>query len=76
MLLFIGKFILLYIFCSFAYYLFKVAYYNIGKKLALSTSEGTKANWVANVFIKNGTKLTDGDYFMVAIVSALWLLLR
>ncbi|MFT3655717.1 hypothetical protein DALLNEIH_02142 [Bacillus sp. B01(2024)] len=76
MLLFIGKFILLFLFCTLVYYLFKVVYYNVGKKVALNASEGTKANWVANVLIKNGTKLTDGDYFMVAVVTTLWLMIH
>ncbi|AMR49248.1 MULTISPECIES: hypothetical protein [Bacillus amyloliquefaciens group] len=76
MILFIGKFMLLFLFCSLAYYLFKIVYYNIGKNIALKTPEGTKTNRTALVFVKNGTTLNEGDYFMIAVVTALWLFLR
>ncbi|MCC9265486.1 hypothetical protein [Bacillus velezensis] len=67
---------LLFLFCTMAYYLFKVVYYNIGKNIALKTPEGTKTNRTARMFVKNGTKLNDGDYFMNAVVTALWLFFR
>lgn len=76
MILFIGKFMLLFLFCSLAYYLFKIVYYNIGKNIALKTPKGTKTNRTALVFVKNGTKLKDGGYFMIAVVTALWLFFR
>ncbi|APA01439.1 MULTISPECIES: hypothetical protein [Bacillus] len=76
MILFIGKFMLLFLFCSLAYYLFKIVYYNIGKNIALKTPKGTKTNRTALVFVKNGTTLNDGDYLMIAVVTALWLFLR
>ncbi|MGG0916415.1 hypothetical protein ABE147_18020 [Bacillus velezensis] len=76
MILFIGKFILLFLLCSLAYYLFKIVYYNIGKNIALKTPEGTKTNRMGHVFVKNGTTLNEGDYFMIAVVTALWLFFR
>ncbi|WP_326150518.1 hypothetical protein [Bacillus velezensis] len=76
MILFIGKFMLLFLLCSLAYYLFKIVYYNIGKNIALKTPKGTKTNRTAHVFVKNGTTLNEGDYFMIAFVTALWLFLR
>lgn len=77
MILFIGKFMLLFLLCSLAYYLFKIVYYNIGKNIArLKSPKGQSTNRTALVFVKNGTTLKDGDYFMIAVVTALWLFLR
>ena len=52
MLLFFAKFVLFYVFCSVAFALFKVMYYNISKKWVTKTAEGTKLNWALNVFLR------------------------
>ncbi|MDU0070019.1 MULTISPECIES: hypothetical protein [Bacillus] len=72
MLLFFGKFILLYLLCSVAFAFFKVMYYNIGKKFVTKTVDGTKLNWALNVFVKNGTKMDSSDYFIMAVLAALF----
>ncbi|MCY9290760.1 hypothetical protein MOF05_20620 [Bacillus haynesii] len=71
MLLFLGKFVLFYLFCSVAFAIFKVMYYNISKKFVSKTVDGTKLNWALNVFVKNGTKMDSSDYFIMAVLAAL-----
>jgi hypothetical protein len=72
MLLFFGKFILLYLFLSIAFALFKVLYYNIGKKFVSKTADGTILHWALSVFVKNGTKMDSNDYFVMAVLAALF----
>lgn len=72
MLIFFCKFILLFLLCSVAFSLFKVLYYNIGKKFVTKTVDGTKLNWALNVFVKNGTKMDSSDYFIMAVLAALF----
>ncbi|AQT86111.1 hypothetical protein ERICIV_01421 [Paenibacillus larvae subsp. larvae] len=59
------KFVFLYTICTLVYFLFKVSYYSIGKKYIKKTSKGSLVNWALKVFIKNGTKLDQSDYFTV-----------
>lgn len=72
MLIFFGKFVLLYFFCSVGFSIFKVMYYIIGKNLVKKTAEGTKMNWAMNVLVKNGTKMDGDDYFMMAVLAGLF----
>ncbi|MED3623153.1 hypothetical protein [Neobacillus thermocopriae] len=74
MLNFFGKFILLFLLCSVAFSLFKVLYYNIGKKFVTKTVDETKLNWALIIFVKNGTKMDCSDYFIMAVLATLFIL--
>ena len=71
MLLFFGKFISFYLFCTIAFSLYKVMYYNTSKKLITKTTDGTKLHWFLNIFVKDGKKLDSDDYFLIGAFAAL-----
>ncbi|MGG3853286.1 hypothetical protein ABET36_02455 [Caldifermentibacillus hisashii] len=71
MLLIFGKFILFYLLGTIAFALYKVMYYSISKKLITNTVEGTKLYWALNLFVKDGKKLDDSDYFTIVVFAVL-----
>lgn len=76
MLSLILKFMILYTVCTLVYLLFKMAYYSIGRRYVTKTSEGSFVNRALKVFIRNGTKLDQDDYFTIGVFVILIIVLK